>query len=63
MEKSEQNAGIFATYPRSGISMPQGPFIVIFGSKYLQIQILSDKGYAKIYWEQSQMSTNDHFEL
>lgn len=26
MEKSEQNAGIFATYPRTGISMPQGRF-------------------------------------
>ena len=26
MEKSEQNAGIFATYPRTGISMPQGLF-------------------------------------
>jgi len=26
MEKSEQNAGIFATYPRAGISMPQGRF-------------------------------------
>jgi len=29
MEKSEQNAGIFATYPRAGISMPQGLFTFI----------------------------------
>lgn len=41
MEKSEQNAGIFATYPRSGISMPQAILDEIFGTMLLVLCVKS----------------------
>jgi len=41
MEKSEQNAGIFATYPRPGISMPQAILDEIFGTMLLVLCVKS----------------------